>query len=185
MAHGKMNDREARTQQVFTALMWALSYPGQIQTLPENVPPFLSIGETLVDLETSYYTTNPELDEQFARLGARSKQVAQALYQFYPRFSDALLPLLQNAPVGTYLSPDSSATLVLGATIGSGYPLRLTGPGIQQETILDVNGISPRFWELRKEKNVYPMGWDIFLVQGNQVVGLPRTTQVEVGEWHM
>ena len=84
-----------------------------------------------------------------------------------------------------YLSPDDSATLIIGAEIGSGYPLLLKGPGIQSEMTLLINGISAAFWELRKEKNQYPFGWDIFLVGNDQVVGLPRTTDVEVLEWRM
>ena len=53
MAHVQMTEHEARSQQVFTALMWALSYPGRVQPLSgAGAQPFLNIGETLIDLET-------------------------------------------------------------------------------------------------------------------------------------
>ncbi len=186
MAHVQMTEHEARSQQVFNALMWALSYPGRVQPLPGSGPqPFLNIGETLIDLETSYYTPQAELQSQLAELGARSKSPELASYQFYPELNERSLEIVRNAPIGSYLSPDDSATLIIGAEIGSGYPLLLSGPGIQTETTLLINGIPPAFWELRKEMRRYPAGWDIFLVGNDQLVGLPRTTDVEVLAWRM
>ena len=186
MAHVQMNEQEARSQQVFTMLMWALSYPGRIQPLRGmGLQPFLNIGETLIDLETSYYTAHAELNAQLTGLGARSKPPELAYYQFYPELNESNLDTLRNSPIGSYLSPDDSATLIIGAEIGAGCPLLLTGPGIQTETSLLIGGIPPAFWQLRKEKNRYPLGWDIFLVGNDQLVGLPRTTDVEVFEWRM
>ncbi len=184
MAHAQMNNQEARTQQVFRALMWALASPGRIQSLAgEGLQTFLGIGQTLIDLETSYYTNHAELNAHLARLGARFKPPEAACYQFYPQLDAAGLQILQNAPTGTYLSPDESATLILGAEFEIGCPLHLSGPGIQKQVELEVNGIPVEFWKLRQEKNIYPMGWDIFLVGSEGIVGLPRTTQVEVNGW--
>lgn len=190
MAHAQMNDQEARTQRVFRALMWALAYPGCIQPLAgEGLQTFLAIGQTLIDLETSYYTNHAELNAHLARLGARFKPPEVACYQFYPQFDAKSLQILRNAPTGTYLSPDESATLILGAELGVtgsgvGYLLHLSGPGIPKQVELAINGIPVEFWKLRQAKNIYPMGWDIFLVGSEGIVGLPRTTQVEVkNEW--
>jgi len=36
------------------------------------------------------------------------------------------------------------------------------------------------FWALRAQICRYPLGWDVLLVAGDRVVGLPRTTQIEV-----
>jgi len=186
MAHVEMNEREARTQQTFTALMWALSYPGRAQNLIGNgLQTWLTIGETLIDLETSYYTSHTELNTLLSRLGARARTPAQALYQFYPQLEDASLATLQNAPSGNYLSPDEAATLVIGVEFGAGQSLRLRGPGIKQEVELRVKGLPVAFWQLRARLNKYPMGWDIFLVGQGHVVGLPRTTQIEVSQWRI
>jgi alpha-D-ribose 1-methylphosphonate 5-triphosphate synthase subunit PhnH len=67
-----------------------------------------------------------------------------------------------------------------GCTFASGTWLELEGPGIQSKTSLWVDGIPHEFWTLRAEKCSYPLGWDIFLVSGNRVIGLPRTTRLEV-----
>ncbi|MDY7079968.1 MAG: phosphonate C-P lyase system protein PhnH [Chloroflexota bacterium] len=176
-----MNDQESRTLRAFTALMWALSHPGRVQPLPgTGLDSFFVIGETLVDLETSYYTSFDELDQRLARLGGRPRPPQEAMYQFYAELDDADLLDLQEAPVGTYACPDESATLVIGAEFGSGLNLGLSGPGIPGTAELSVSGIPDAFWPLREKMICYPLGWDVFLVWGGQVVGLPRTTVVEI-----
>lgn len=182
MTHVTMNALETRTHQTFTALMWALSHPGRIQTLPTvERGAFFAIAEALLDPETSYYASHAELDRQLARLGARSRSPELALYQFYPTLRDADLADLRYAPVGTRAYPDEAATLVIGCTLGTGTRLCLNGPGIPDTVALLVDGIPTDFWPLREVTMRYPLGWDVFLVHNNQVVGLPRTTMVEVG----
>ena len=181
MATAQINEQEARTQQVFSALLSALSYPGREQRLPQGGQKgFLAIAETLIDLETSYYTPDTQLDLQLARLGAHAQPPALARYQFYPYLDPTILEELQTASVGSYSSPDEAATLVVGCAFTAGTWLELAGPGIQLKTSVLVDGIPAEFWTLRAEKCRYPLGWDIFLVSGNRVIGLPRTTRLEV-----
>ena len=63
----------------------------------------------------------------------------------------------------------------------SGIPaaLRLSGPGIAGTAQLAVGGVDPAFWPLRA-RAAYPLGWDLFLVGEGEVVGIPRSTLVEV-----
>lgn len=172
---------EARTQQTFTALMWALSYPGRCYTLPAaGLAAFAALGEALIDLETSFYCADSELGWLLAGNGARQRPPDQAMYQFYPQLDPAALVALAQAPVGSYSYPDESATLLVGCTLGDGQGLRLRGPGIPELSSLQVGGIAAAFWALREQACRYPLGWDVFLVAGDQVVGLPRTTQIEV-----
>ena len=103
------------------------------------------------------------------------------MYQFYPQLNAATLALLGDAPAGTYTYPDESATLLLGCTLGVGSRLRLRGPGIATFAELRIDGIPKAFWALREQVCRYPLGWDVLLVADNRVVGLPRTTQIEVG----
>jgi len=173
---------EARAQATFTALMWALSQPGQAQQLPAGgLAAFSAIAEALIDLETSYYTDHPELHQILARSGARARPSSAAMYQFYPQLSAATLSLLGDAPAGTYTYPDESTTLILGCALGGGSRLRLRGPGIATVTELWVDGIPVAFWALREQICRYPLGWDVLFVAGDCVLGLPRTTQIEVG----
>lgn len=176
-----MSTSEMRTRQTFAALMWALNYPGRTYTLPGyGLEVFTAIAEALVDLETSCYTTFPGLQGSLMHTGARMRPPDAAQYHFYPELNDAILPLLGEAPIGNYAYPDESATLVIGCTLGVGQLLRLSGPGVSARNAIWVKGIPESFWTLRDHACQYPLGWDVFLVSQNQVVGLPRTTCIEV-----
>jgi alpha-D-ribose 1-methylphosphonate 5-triphosphate synthase subunit PhnH len=172
-------EAESQAQATFTALMWALSYPGSPQLLPPmRTSGMLAIAAALVDIETSYYTPDPALDLAIAQTGARRRVPEQAMYQFFPQLADDDLAILQSVPIGTFRDPDQSATLVIGCRLGDGPPLWLRGPGIQNQAELRVGGLPAGFWELRAARIRYPLGWDILLVDGNRVVGVPRTTVV-------
>jgi alpha-D-ribose 1-methylphosphonate 5-triphosphate synthase subunit PhnH len=191
-----MNPLEARTHAAFVAVMWALSYPGRPQPLPATGHDALvCIGESLLDLETSYYTPDPVLDRELARTGARGVAIGLGSYNFYPELRETEVEKLGDVPVGTLAYPDRSATLVVAASVvvdrsgvngalaSPGHArahLRLRGPGIPRSVDLLVGGVPRGFWHKRAEAIRYPLGWDVLLVSDGQVVGLPRTTAVEV-----
>jgi alpha-D-ribose 1-methylphosphonate 5-triphosphate synthase subunit PhnH len=129
---------------------------------------------------TNCYTNDPELLRLLASTGARRRPPGAALYQFYPALTAADVPPLAEAPCGTYSYPDESATLVIGCALGTGRRLRLHGPGIASTIEFLVGGIPDAFWPLRERVCRYPLGWDVLLVAHDRVVGLPRTTQIEV-----
>ncbi len=181
-----MNPADTRQHATFTALMWALSYPGRATRLPVAGPDALTlIGETLVDLETSFFTPDAMLTARLSHTGGRSLPADSASYQFYPRLSRSDLDLLASAPVGTHVAPDLGATIVIGCALGWDTRLRLRGPGIAGTREILIAGLPDAFWSLRAATARAPLGWDIFLVTDNAVLGLPRTTAVEVLSWPM
>lgn len=190
--------QEAQERETFLALMWALSRPGEPKTFGggsgledtsasvsaiarTGVPSLESVGKAVLDLETSFYTGDEGLRKVFERLGARFLEPEAAAYQFYPSVGERELGALREAPVGMLLSPEQSATVVVNCTFGSGVKLRLSGPGVQGSREIVVDGLPLEFWTLRDERVAFPLGWDVFLVSANnQVVGIPRSTKVEV-----
>lgn len=184
MARPAFTASEQKTLETFTALMWSLSRPGQLQTLPEIAAAypanFLAIGETLLDLETTFYTPDPTLRQALARTTARAETPDRAAYQFYPKLAEAEFEALAQAPAGTMLYPDQAATLVLAARFDHGPQLSLTGPGLPGPQTLQVGGLPEQFWLLREQKLRCPLGWDLFLIDGNRVTGVPRTTHLEI-----
>ena len=166
---------EALTRQTFLAMMWALSHPGRIQTL-EAAAPFVAIATTLLDLETSYFTPDEALKAELARTGARALEPERAAYHFYPELT--AWDSLEKASPGTMLYPDTAATLVIGCKLGAGNTFTLSGPGIQTTQPAQIQ-VDERLWTLRQRVSRYPLGWDIFFVDGNQLLGLPRTTQIK------
>jgi alpha-D-ribose 1-methylphosphonate 5-triphosphate synthase subunit PhnH len=174
---------EARDRETFLALMWALSYPGRIHALPSapQGDALAQIGAALLDLETSYFTTDAALADALARTGARALPPDEAAYHFYPTCDDAALEAIGQAKIGTMLRPDESATLIIGCAFASGSVFRWTGPGIQTEADVRLGGLPARFWSLRKRAVRYPLGWDVYLIDHARVMGLPRTTAVSSG----
>jgi alpha-D-ribose 1-methylphosphonate 5-triphosphate synthase subunit PhnH len=172
---------EALHHATFQALMWALSHPGRPQQLPSRGhTAYVSIAETLIDLETSFFTPDALLREQLLHTRAQFLPPSSARYQFYPFLDDSALMLISDAPTGNYANPDESATLVLGAGFGTGTRLRLSGPGVNGVTTIRIDGVLPLFWDIRTRLVRYPLGWDVLFVADQQVIGLPRTTHVEV-----
>ena len=182
-----LSDVEARAQKTFTALMWSLAHPGEAQTLepkPGDVSGLETVAEALLDLETSFYTSSSALEEPIKRTGANATTSNEAEYHFHLEITPAVLFQLEHVRLGTPLYPDESASLILACSQDSGVQLRLTGPGIPQERMVRALGVPLEFWTLRMRKMNFPLGWDVFLVSrvaaGVQVIGIPRSTHVEV-----
>jgi alpha-D-ribose 1-methylphosphonate 5-triphosphate synthase subunit PhnH len=165
---------ELRANATFEALMWSLSRPGDVRTLPEAG--FGAIADTLVDLECTAYADRPEMRERIVASGAMlADGIASADHVF---LSDVENVDLAEINCGSALYPDDGATLVLAAA-HHGQRLRLSGPGINGTKDVDL-AVSPGFWAMREMLCIYPEGFDIFFVDGDQVIGIPRSTKVEV-----
>ncbi len=185
---------ETLARDTFTSLMWCLSNPGQIFRLPfaadlssSTLASCELIGTTLLDLETSFFTPDDELKRRLLRSGARFLPVTAAAYHFYPHVAyfqserlTTTLASIEQANLGTITDPDQSATLVIACELGHGRRLHLSGPGIQHATHLQIDALPTDFWRLRSELNHYPLGIDLFLVASDQVVGVPRTTVIDL-----
>lgn len=174
---------EAQARKTFLALMWSLSYPGRIHTIPETVSSnpmnFVAIGESLLDLETTFFTPDEALKQQLLLTTAIPETANRAEYHFYPEWTDQTSSFIRDASVGTMLYPDQSATLIMDARIGEGPLYWLEGPGIQAKTSVQ-SSLPEVFWAIREQSLRYPLGWDVFLVDGCRVMGLPRTTVVHL-----
>ncbi|NJM82267.1 MAG: phosphonate C-P lyase system protein PhnH [Tabrizicola sp.] len=169
---------ETRTNATFEALMWALSRPGTAQDLP--APGMAGIAETLVDRECRVWCDDPALADRIACFGAALTPLPRADHCFLSLAGTGTLDRLAHVALGSALYPDAGATLVAEAHFGSGTRLRLTGPGIETAADLRLDGIAPEFWALRTALCRYPAGFDLFLICGAAVIGLPRSTAIEV-----
>lgn len=167
---------EARTNATFEALMWALARPGTVQDLPS--PGMTGIAEALLDRECRVFCDDPALAARVASFGAARVALPLADYCFVS-LQGALERLTQVA-VGSALYPDDGATVVAAARFGTGQRLRLTGPGIETFAEFALEGIAPGFWAMRAALCRYPAGFDLFLICDAQVIGLPRSTTIEV-----
>lgn len=168
---------EVRSNAAFDALLWSLSRPGLPRELPE--PGEGPVIEALLDRECRAYSADPRLLPQIMRSGAEVADLGVADHVFFGQM-DGLAPL-DDVPMGSDLYPDGGATVVLRGRIGrDGDVLRLSGPGVDGHLDLSVGGFPDGFWQRRTELIRYPMGFDLFVIDGATVIGLPRSTIVEV-----
>lgn len=166
---------ETRTNATFEALMWALSRPGTVQALPE--PGMAGVAEALIDRECRVFCDDPSLGGQVASFGAARVPLALADHAFLTALD---CERLAQVPVGSDLYPDAGATVFSPARFGSGQRLRLTGPGINTSLDTAIGGVEAGVWPLRAARCRYPAGFDLFLIDGARVMGLPRSTTIEV-----
>ncbi|TCL67242.1 phosphonate C-P lyase system protein PhnH [Rhizobium sp. BK251] len=169
---------DLRSNATFEALMWALARTGIVQALP--YPDFLALAESLLDRECSFFCPDATLATAIARTGADAVSLPQAEYVFMPLGDARSISMLDALLCGNLLYPDASATIFSSAVIGSGTRLRLSGPGVNGSLDIAIGGVDPAFWALRAAAIRYPLGWDVFLMDGDRLVGLPRSTIVEV-----
>jgi alpha-D-ribose 1-methylphosphonate 5-triphosphate synthase subunit PhnH len=180
MIHPPYTTEESRNRETFLALMWSLSYPGRIYHMPVSDNSMVLIGNALLDLETSYYTPETSLNRHLVSTGAQGMPAETASYHFYPVLTDQHLQTLARASIGSMLYPDSSAMLIIGCKLHKDVIRILQGPGIPEQHAVQIGGIPDGFWELREKACQFPLGWDVYFVDGNQVIGLPRSTQVRM-----
>ncbi|MFW2544842.1 phosphonate C-P lyase system protein PhnH [Primorskyibacter sp. 2E107] len=167
---------ETRCNATFEALMWALSRPGLSRDLPQ--PRHRALVEALIDRECAVNCDDPDLARSAAGLGAALVAREAADHVFADRLDSAAV--LRTLRQGSDLHPEDGATLVLEATLGRGQRLRMTGPGVDGAVEIAVGGLPDGFWQERTRVMRYPMGFDLFLTSGARVLGVPRSTAVEV-----
>ena len=168
---------EVRDNATYDALMWSLARPGTVRRLPQRGLP--AILRTLVDRECRVWSDDAVLARLASEAGARRARPEEADHAFISDPS-AALDALAAFPIGSALYPDEGATVVVAATVGEGRLLRLAGPGIEDCIEIRLGAMPDAFLALRDQRCRYPAGLDLFFVHGDRVVGLPRSTSVEV-----
>jgi len=176
----------ADTQQIlFNSLMQTLSRPGRIDNWSEwleNNPAYLAVLATIVDGEVSLADVDSLLKASHWPL--LQAQEASAEHAHYIVCDGSIAPTF-HPKLGTLSSPDFAATLILKVAKLDRHQgqlhLKLTGPGVNGATEMYVSGIHQAWLEQRNEWcSAFPLGIDCILVDDTQIMGLPRTTKVEI-----
>ena len=90
------------------------------------------------------------------------------------------MPSWDELALGTLEYPDRSTTLIVQVeTLDDTGSWRLTGPGIAGEAYLSAKPLPADFlMRLAENHRLFPRGIDLFLVAGDRIAALPRTTIV-------
>lgn len=182
-------------QQVFRALLEAMSRPGRVQTLPAGsleglhdaglgrarCAALLALldGEASVWLHAALRGTGAPAHLQFhtgVRLAAAAEEGAFVVLDA----AHAEAALWQALPCGSDTAPQEGATLVIEVpSLENGLALALRGPGVRSVQRLRVGGLHAGFWQARAALEcAFPCGIDLILTCGERVAALPRSTRV-------
>jgi alpha-D-ribose 1-methylphosphonate 5-triphosphate synthase subunit PhnH len=188
------------TQTVFRTLLDVLARPGTIATVSDVLPALSATATgphhpaadraafaallTLCDFSTPVWLAQHDAPLASAlrfHTGAPLVDTSQRAAFAYVHDA-AALPSLEHFALGDPESPETSATLLIRvASLTSGTPLTLRGPGIESTQSIALDGLPEHFWLERAElAPLFPCGIDCYFVCGDTLMGLPRTTQVEL-----
>lgn len=180
-----------QSQGAFRALLAALSEPGLVCDLgdaveaPAGLEPATAVALlTLADYETPIWLPAALRDGpagawlRFHCGAALIDEPARAAFAVID--SAATEPKLAAFNAGDDQFPDRSTTvLVQCAGLAGGEAVTLEGPGIAGQRSIAPAGLRSGFWaEVADNVTLYPLGVDLLLVNGGQVLGLPRSTQI-------
>ncbi|MGB0723268.1 MAG: phosphonate C-P lyase system protein PhnH [Gammaproteobacteria bacterium] len=188
------SDPTLQSQQVFRRVLEAMAHPGRIVEVGgvPAPPRGLSIATTavcltLLDFETPVWLA-PDAEDAREYLGFHchspiTQRPGAARFAVIPAGHTDLELGLFNA--GSDEHPENSTTVILGVDRLANGPgegaLRLSGPGIETETVLNVEGLTRHVWnQVRANHDLFPRGLDFILTTGAQLAALPRTTRIEM-----
>ncbi|MDL0431681.1 phosphonate C-P lyase system protein PhnH [Marinobacter sp. TBZ242] len=185
------DDPVQQSQQVFRRALTALSEPGTLQTVPvSDAPERINIASyqlclALLDAETPLWIAPPLRTDALVsalrfhcgcRIVDQPEQAEFALTS--PDFDDDLSQFAQ----GSHEYPDRSTTLIVQVeSLDATANWTLSGPGIDGMRKVGIAGLDAR-WPamLSDNRRRFPCGVDLLFTAGTGLMGLPRTTRVEI-----
>ncbi len=180
-----------QSQAAFRSILNALSEPGTVHVLDGGVaapqgfhPASATILLTLVDYETPLWLPEERRSGAagtWVRFHAATPLAETPVAASFAVFSGMdIAPRLEAFSPGNDLFPDRAATLIVECqALEGGEAVELSGPGIPGTRRIAPQGLRPGFWdEVAANNALYPLGVDMLLVSGSEIIGLPRSTQI-------
>ena len=184
------------SQAAFRVILAAMAEPGTIGTfaprhaVPQGLMPATATWLlTLADYETPVFM--PEAWQQGEagnwlrfHCGAPAADAGDAAFAILPVADLTALPGPFRA--GNEMFPDQATTLILQLpALTGGASLEMSGPGIpvtRQIAPLGLPDDFPAIWAANHR--LYPLGVDLILVSGHQIMGLPRSARLVRPDHH-
>jgi len=179
-------------QRTFRVALDAMAHPGRVARLtgmPEAPPPLdvaaTALCLTLADPDTAIWLDSAAAGRavvEYLRFHCGCPLAATPRAADFAVIAEPIgLPSWDVFPEGTDEEPERGATLIVQvARLHADVGRRLTGPGIATECRLTAEGLPEAAWRvLGAVPGRFPRGVDAFLVAGDELVAIPRTTHVE------
>lgn len=175
----------------FRILLDCMARPGTIGQVAFDATPLEKIGTatlvaalTLADHESPVWLDEPLRSNdimQFIRFHCGSPIVAAPEEAAFAIFAGCpSVEVLDQFAIGTPEYPDRSATLIVAAeALETGGNIVLAGPGIKVKRHISVDGLDSAFWTWLRANNArFPLGVDVLLTSGKNILALPRSVQI-------
>ena len=190
-------DYAQTSQKVYRAALQALSYPGRLIDLDHDASTpkdtnrvVAGLLSALLDSETSLWcSSKDQLIQacewlQFHTDCAVLESSEQADFLWIKNIEE--FPEIERIKTGTDQYPDRSATCIIEVPSLSQKSIdffTLKGPGIQFTSELHVKGWSKEIYKKllsiwTQNHQLFPCGIDLYLSDGQHLIGLPRSTQL-------
>ena len=188
------------SQAMFRVALEALSHPGRCMTVSHDAevpqtghPASAALLLALLDSDCTLWLSSSLANSDAAawlrfHTGCQLVSSAKQAMFAWVAAGDAM-PALASFSQGSDNAPDQSATCVLDLPLldakarseSCAAQWSLKGPGIQDVNHLAVDGLAVDFlaqWSANHAS--FPRGVDLFLASAQQLVGLPRTTSIQL-----
>lgn len=184
-------DPVADSQHVFRVLLKSLSEPGlshpmtRTESLADLCQAGYGIALALLDSSTSVWLS-PKLSSSKIQQNLSFHtgcqivdEPEQAMFAFLRKEE---IDYIKRLNVGTDRDPEFSCTAIVQKDeLDTGSKQIWSGPGILNQRVVNLD-IDAEFWKIRAQKTAFPRGIDVFFVAKDRVLGLPRTTLVQVAQ---
>jgi alpha-D-ribose 1-methylphosphonate 5-triphosphate synthase subunit PhnH len=181
-------DPVGSAQACFRGLLDAMARPGTLHEVGDLAAPApldaatASVLLTLVDAETKLWLDGPcAAAREWILFHCGAPLVADP---GEAAFAAALaMPKLAELGAGSDAAPEDGASLILQvAALGSGLPYRISGPGLKEPALLEVEGLPDDFpAQWAANHGLFPRGIDLVLTAGRLLCCLPRSVQIGMG----
>jgi len=178
-------------QQVFRALLKAMSEPGTLIDLDLNLTTPGQLNNStwqtllsLLDADTRLWLSpglsNDESITSNLRFHCQSPIIDDSKTAAFAVALADELPALTELDWGSAEYPDRSTTLIVQVPALSDEPhWALTGPGIESQKTARIAGLNDTFRQaLINSRKRFPLGVDCIFCCGSKLLALPRSTQI-------
>lgn len=182
-------------QAIYRVLLNAMTHPGRCHSIDSDhddrgeywLP--VQVASCLMDHEVTFALT----DHLMENMGRRITEKTGSQITDWPLADFILIDggsshgRAEEAKRGSLAYPDNGATMlyciskILQPSKSDLNRIRLSGPGIEHPMSPQVEGLDEVEYRLLREiNNAYPLGVDAFVINDNHIMGLPRSTRIEV-----
>ncbi|MAJ35030.1 MAG: phosphonate C-P lyase system protein PhnH [Candidatus Puniceispirillum sp. TMED52] len=168
----------------FRQIMDAMARPGRIVSLSGLTPPEpLSRAQANIALTLFDHTTKISLKAHYDNEAVKTWLSFHTGTNFTsPELADFIIcdhdgiGAINALKQGSNEYPDQSATVIVGYPKLDHGQCQLSGPGIKDKVMVSITEISP----FRNGQAMFPLGVDFMLTCDDKLMGLPRTTKMEM-----